>query len=126
MGEDIPRVTPLPPKTRVISAFRDPPEEEKVADYIPIGHLVKSSMVTSQTSFFGHTSLEFAERPPIPVNATDKSAGKLPGFKARCYRTEEQLQSRPTQVKPNASGRVPRVTAQSQSTHHRKCYRTSV
>jgi hypothetical protein len=46
--------------------------------------------------------LEFAERPPIPVNATDKSAGKLPGFKARYYKTEEQLQSRPTQVKPNA------------------------
>jgi hypothetical protein len=61
MGDDMPQATPVPSKKRIFSSFCEPPEEERVADYIPIGLLVRESMKSSQSNFFGHTSLDFDE-----------------------------------------------------------------
>jgi hypothetical protein len=63
----------------------------------------------SQSSFFGHTSLDFDERPPIPVSDTDRSAGSLPSFESRYYKTERRLQSRPTKITPNVISLWPEV-----------------
>jgi hypothetical protein len=107
MGEDLPMVEPAPTKTKIVSAFRSEPETERPADHIPISQLIKSTMALSQGNFFGYMPMDITEQPSVPVPATDKSAGKLPPFKFRYYKTEDHLQSRPTQVQPDAASLWP-------------------
>jgi hypothetical protein len=103
MGEDLPPVEPKPRPTRVILAFRLEPEKERVADYIPVGHMIKSSVILAQENFFGSTAKELSELSTLPVTVPDKkTVGRLTVFKARFHRTEDYLQPRPKQVEANS------------------------
>jgi hypothetical protein len=104
-GEDLPMVEPKPQPIKVVSVFRSEPTKDHVADYIPVGRMIKSSVLLSQESFFGSTAKDITEQPTIPVTVTDKGAGKLPVFKH--YKTEEFLQPRPKQVQADANSLWP-------------------
>jgi hypothetical protein len=107
MGDDLPMVEPKPTPTKVISAFRMEPVKDRVDDYIPMVHMIKSSVLLSQENFFGSTAKEISEQPTLPVTVPDKGAGKLPVFKSKYYKTEDFLQPRPKQVQADANSLWP-------------------
>jgi hypothetical protein len=127
MGEDLPMVEPKPQPTKVTSAFRSEPAKDRIADYIPVGRMIKSSVLLSQESFFGSTAKDITEQPTIPVTVTDKGAGKQPVFRHKYYKTEDSFSLGRNKYKPTQTpcGQTSVQTEPRQSTQHPRSWLTS-